>query len=322
MAGERILVVEDESLIALEISECLINLGYNVIETASQPEEAVELALKENPDLILMDINLQEKMDGIEVAARIHEEKDIPVIYLTAYSEQAILERAKTTEPYSYILKPFQEEHLRVTLEMTLAQVKKDREREEQQKWLYSILKSMGNIIFVTDIEGNIEFINKKTESLFGIKARNIQGRNINDYLTVKDGWSKQLIKFPLEQIGVKYEAESFENCAIECEDLSIPSADISASPLKDDNDQPRGILFILRPSGDSFQSDVVTSSEGPNEVLTSYIEIEMIRLKLMLNHIDGDDAGIVQGKLYGYKDIYGRILGDKALREVGSKFL
>lgn len=107
MTGERILVVEDELIVAMNIESKLQELGYEVIDVVDNGKDAIDRALETKPDLILMDIVLKGEMDGIEVVRRINSTMDVPVIYLTAYSDDEVIQRAKRTEPYGYILKPF-----------------------------------------------------------------------------------------------------------------------------------------------------------------------------------------------------------------------
>jgi PAS domain S-box-containing protein len=120
MSAMRILVAEDERIVARVITDSLVRLGYQVAGVATRGEDVIAQALESPPDLILMDIRLQGKVDGIEAAARIRERADIPVVYLTAFADEAILARAKLTEPFGYILKPFEENELHAGVEMAL----------------------------------------------------------------------------------------------------------------------------------------------------------------------------------------------------------
>ncbi len=119
-SAARILVVEDELIIAKGIQKRLQTLGYCVAGSASSGEEAVEKALRLLPDLVLMDINLQGSMDGVTAAELIRTKADMPVIFLTAYADADTLERAKVTEPFGYIVKPFQDITLQSSIEMAL----------------------------------------------------------------------------------------------------------------------------------------------------------------------------------------------------------
>lgn len=120
MDDVKILVVEDESIIGLNIKEKLKKFGYTVPAIAATGEEAIKMAEITFPDLILMDVRLKGDMDGIETAEEIRKNFDIPVIYLTAYSDDEVLEKAKKTGPYGYIVKPFKPDDLRSNIEMAL----------------------------------------------------------------------------------------------------------------------------------------------------------------------------------------------------------
>ncbi|MDK2947151.1 Response regulator receiver domain-containing protein [Methanolobus vulcani] len=116
----KILVVEDENIVALELKKRLKKLGYQVPSVAASGIEAINKAEGFLPDLVIMDIRLKGDMDGIQTAQIIHERFNIPVIYLTAHSDDETLKRAKKTEPYGYILKPFEEDELRTAIEIAV----------------------------------------------------------------------------------------------------------------------------------------------------------------------------------------------------------
>ena len=124
LKGKQILVVEDEFITGMDIQKRLKNLGCNVPVLVSSGEEAIKKVKENNPDLVLMDINLNGEMDGIEAASKIHSFSDIPVIYLTAFSDETTLERAKITEPYAYLVKPIKDRELQINLEITFSKRK------------------------------------------------------------------------------------------------------------------------------------------------------------------------------------------------------
>lgn len=119
-AMDRILIVEDDSIIALTIEGRLKNLGFEVVGRASRGSDAIEKAAALLPDLVLMDIHLKGPMDGIEAAASIYGIYNIPVVFLTAFSDETTLKRAQKTSPFGYIVKPFNDDVLRVTITMAL----------------------------------------------------------------------------------------------------------------------------------------------------------------------------------------------------------
>jgi signal transduction histidine kinase len=120
MGKAQVMVVEDEGVVGLSLEKKLIELGYDVPAVVVSGEEAIRQALESRPDIILMDIMLKGRTDGIAAASRIRADLDVPIVYLTAYSDPITIERAKATKPYSYLIKPFEERELFATIEMAL----------------------------------------------------------------------------------------------------------------------------------------------------------------------------------------------------------
>lgn len=131
MEKPRILMVEDEKFIASYIKSKLIKLGYCVSSIVDSGEQAIETVKEDRPDLILMDIVLKGKMDGIEAASQIKKNFDIPIIYVTSFEDETMLDRAVTTEPFGYLQKPFEDKELHITIEMALYKYKMDKERKK-----------------------------------------------------------------------------------------------------------------------------------------------------------------------------------------------
>lgn len=136
MTKKRIMVVEDEGITALGIKSSLESMGYTVASMVFSGEEAIEKAEQEKPDLVLMDIILKGKMDGIEAARQIHSNFNIPVVYLTAHSDDKMLKRIKKTEPFGYVIKPYDERELRFAVEMAFYKYRMDRKLRESEKEL------------------------------------------------------------------------------------------------------------------------------------------------------------------------------------------
>jgi len=126
-----VMIVEDEAIIAKDIKHTLKNFGYDVTKTAFSGEEAIELIPQYKPDLLIIDIMLNGSIDGIQLASKIQEEHDIPIIYLTAYADDEMLKRAKITEPYGYIIKPLEDRELRTTVEIALYKHRTEKELKE-----------------------------------------------------------------------------------------------------------------------------------------------------------------------------------------------
>ncbi|MCA1987176.1 MAG: response regulator, partial [Desulfovibrio sp.] len=128
MADVEIMIVDDERIVALDIKNTLERLGYKVPAICSTGEEAVDKAAELTPDLILMDIKLRGEMDGVQAAELIHTHQGTPIIFLTAYSDEKTLERAKLSEPFGYLIKPFEERELHSNIEIALFKVRAERE--------------------------------------------------------------------------------------------------------------------------------------------------------------------------------------------------
>jgi len=131
MPSKKIMVVEDEMLVSASIQQSLKKLGYVNAGHASTGEQAVELARRTSPDLVLMDINLPGNLEGIEAAREIRGELSIPVVYLTGYSDPATVQRAQISAPYGYIVKPFTERELEITLSIALYRQQIDKEKDQ-----------------------------------------------------------------------------------------------------------------------------------------------------------------------------------------------
>ena len=153
-AGLRVLVVEDEALIAEEIQDRLTRSGFRVMGVCDTAEQAIKAADEFNPDLVPMDIRLKGKMDGIDAASRIYQRLQIPVIYLTAHSDQATLQRAKATVPFGYLLKPFQERDLLVTIEMAIQRHALEQRLKSSELKYAATLASIADGVIATDTDG------------------------------------------------------------------------------------------------------------------------------------------------------------------------
>ena len=166
---KKILIVEDSALVALEISETLKNLGYNVVGEAASGLEAIEMARDLKPDLILMDIILKGDMDGIEAADRIYSNYDIPVIYLTAHSDEATLERALKTNAFGYLIKPFNDRELYSNIEITLHKHRIMKKVDlGPREAVDSTLNVVSDPVVATDEAGVITRINPAAENFTG----------------------------------------------------------------------------------------------------------------------------------------------------------
>ncbi len=171
MKNIHILVVEDERIVSMDIKNSLTRLGYSNVSLASSGEEALDMISSVEPDLVLMDILLRGPMDGVETARKVRERYDIPIIYITAYADEMTLQRAKVTEPYGYILKPFQERELHTTIEMALYKHKVENELRENEERYRRFFEEDLTGDFISSADGLILACNKAFAYIFGFAS-------------------------------------------------------------------------------------------------------------------------------------------------------
>lgn len=185
MEKAKILVVEDDNIVAIDIQDVLKILGYDVSAVASSGEEAIKITEEIQPDLVLMDIVLERDTDGVEVTKQIRNRFDIPVIYLTAHADEDTIQRAKVTEAFGYILKPFKETELRTNIEMALYKHRIEKRLKERKRQLATMLKSIGDAVIATDIDGLIIFMNPVAEVLTGWKQEEVLGKDLREVINI-----------------------------------------------------------------------------------------------------------------------------------------
>ena len=164
---KKILIVEDERIIAEDIRKCVLNCNYDVIGIVPTGQDTLLIVKEQKPDLILMDIMLEGKLDGIETAEKIISKYDIPVIYITANADDKILKRAKKTNPYGYLIKPFEEIDLNAALEIAFYKYNADKELTRSEKRFRKLIQENTDVIIVIDRKRMIRFINNAGEMLF-----------------------------------------------------------------------------------------------------------------------------------------------------------
>jgi len=202
MSKINVLVVEDESIVAKDIQHSLKKLGYTVVDMCSSGENAIQAAEEKKPDVVLMDIMLKGEMSGIDAANIIRERLDIPVIFLTAYADESTFSKAKVTEPYGYIIKPFKEIDLHTSIEMALYKHEKEAEVKKERDFLYSIVenKEVKDIIF---IKSNARLVKVKTRDIYFIEA-------LKDYVTINTVNGRYTIHSTMKDIESKLPSSDF----------------------------------------------------------------------------------------------------------------
>lgn len=187
MTTSRILIVEDEALVAEDLKAHITEMGYQVSAIVSRGEDALALLEGSRPDLVMMDIVLAGEVDGIDVAQLIKEQYHIPVIFLTAYTDREKIERARAAEPYGYLVKPFDERELRTTISMALYKASADRRLHESRRWAHAVLASISDGVITTDSQGQVHYLNTQAERLTGWYKNAATGRPLQEVLDLVD---------------------------------------------------------------------------------------------------------------------------------------
>ena len=201
MGLAKILIVEDEVIVAKTIASQLNQLGYIVAGKVSSGKAAISQASETKPDLILMDIIIKGEIDGITTASYIHEQLDIPIIFLTAYGDEHTLERAKVTQPFGYVVKPFTIRDLRISIEIALVKHKLECELRESRDQLAILLNSMNDAVIATNEQGIITFINPAAEKITCWQATEALGKNISQIINMIDEVTGATIENPVTKV-------------------------------------------------------------------------------------------------------------------------
>ncbi len=244
----RILIVEDEAIIARDISATLESLGYLVGPTVSSGEDAMAAIRSGPPDLVLMDIHLRGAVDGIETATRIRDEHGPPVVYLTSYSDEPTIQRAKGTGAYGFVLKPFTDRDLRTAIEVALQKRAIEQRLSERERWFATTLRSIGDAVIATDAEQRITFMNAAAERVTGWMSGDAEGKALAEVLRLVDPKTGAPVESPLT-------GALREGFAVELpRELSIASKagghraiDDSSAPIIDERGQTVGGVVVFR---------------------------------------------------------------------------
>ncbi|MBU7043823.1 MAG: DUF835 domain-containing protein [Theionarchaea archaeon] len=239
----RILIVEDETIVAQDIQDHLEAIGYEVCGIADSGKKAIEKAKKFHPDLILMDIVLKGDMDGITAAEHIHSVADIPIVYLTAYSDDKTLRRAIITAPYGYLLKPFEEKELQITLDIALYRHKMEKKVREAEARYKALFDRSLYAVYVHDMEGNIIDANQTALDLLGYEQKDLTSLNI---FSLVDPRQKDRVLERLNEIkntGTQKESAVFK---LKKKSGGHVWVDVEASLIYK-NDTPFGVQGIVR---------------------------------------------------------------------------
>lgn len=198
----KILVVEDESIVAKDIQVCLRKLGYEVVGMCSTGESAIEMAKDKEPDLVMMDIMLKGEMNGIQAAGTIRDHSDIPIIFLTAYTDRDTVDKAKETEPYGYIIKPFKEIDIQTAIEIALYKHSKEKVIRQERDFYYSLAEKQDSVDMIF-VKANQRLIKIRYADIYFIEA-------LKDYVVINTLERRYTIHSTMKDIERKMPEKDF----------------------------------------------------------------------------------------------------------------
>lgn len=248
MLASRIMIVEDEGIIAMDIRRQLEGFGYEVVATAFSGGQAITLANEYKPDLVMMDIVLKGDMDGISAAHAITESLHIPVIFLTAYSDPATLLRAKATGAYGYLIKPFRPDELHASIEVALYKYQLERRLKESEQWFGKTLHCISDAVIATDAEGVIRFMNPVAETITEQSLEQAKGKLVSELMTLISESSRSVIANPVLST-LQNRTVTGTDCPtlfVSQSGLEIP-VDDGAAPILDDDGTLLGAVMVFR---------------------------------------------------------------------------
>lgn len=321
MEQDRILIVEDERIIALDLKRRLERFGYRVVGMAAEANDAIELASNELPDLVLMDIMLSSGSDGITAATEIRRRHRIPVVFLTAYADETTIQRAKIAEPVGYVLKPFKERELHTTIDIGLYKSRVERELLRQERLFSSILRSAGDAIVAADSEGVIQFMNPVAETLTGWKEDEARGQPVNEVISLISDGTGEPIAVPVTHEDQSRGARSFESVYLENKFGARIHIEGSLAEIRGDRDDFEGVTLAFHDITDIKRLNETVSYQASHDALTGLINREefatrLQRLVRTSGHPEREHAFLVvdidQFKVIN--DVCGHLAGDELL--------
>ncbi|MGJ3249199.1 MAG: GAF domain-containing protein [Elainellaceae cyanobacterium] len=255
----RILIVEDERVAAWSIRNSLEHFNYEIVASVFSGNDAIHVAKTTQPDLVLMDIYLRGEMDGIAAAEQIRLDSDIPVIFLTADADHQTLQRAIKTEPFGYLIKPFNQFELYTTIETALHRHRLEQELAITQQWLSATLTSIGDGAIATDLYGHITFMNPTAEELTGWRQSDAIGQSIHRIMDLINPDTREYVENPcLRAIQTGTKVTRTDPCILRSHDGTERWIGDSAAPIQNSNGDTMGSILVFQDVTDRRETETL----------------------------------------------------------------
>lgn len=320
----RILIVEDEGLVARDIENMVKNLGYTVSAVVATGEDAIERAEQHHPDLVLMDIILRGNVDGVQAAEKIRDKLNIPVIYLTAHTDEQTLQRAKVTEPFGYSLKPIEQKELLTAIEMALYKHKMEMIIKEREAWLSTILKSIGDGVIATDREGHVTFMNPIAEQLTGHTQEESIHKPLKKIVHLENKETGKRLPLTPRKIVQDGGWSPNDSDMVLVHNGEKTPVEVSTSFIRDTREDVSGIVLVFHDITERKRQEEKLAYMAIHDSLTGLPNRTLFydRLEVALAHAkrNRQKLALLMMDLDFFKkvnDTFGHNTGDKLLREV-----
>lgn len=294
LKAARILVVEDESVVAWHVQEALHTLGHQVVAIATNARQAIQIAADQRPDLVLMDICLQGKNDGVSAAEYLYLKLNLPVVYLTAHADEYTLKRATETSPFGYLLKPFQDADLHSTIQVALRRHQMEVALKATQQWYATTLVSIGDATIATDVDGFITFMNPAAEFFTGWTQEQALGEFAGRVLNLIHEGTRAAIDNPILAALCRGDTITLPNRAVlrSRDGTERPVGD-SASPIRNRDGEIIGGVMVFQDMSDRRQRE--SSLDAEKQILETTQSLlsaqlkertEQLQFAITLNHL------------------------------------
>jgi PAS domain S-box-containing protein len=308
----KIMIVDDEAIIAMQLKEHLTAMGYDVVGIGSSGEEAVDLSKNLDPDLILMDIVMSGEKDGIDAAGIIQKNLEIPIIFITAFGEEHLLERAKVLEPYGYIMKPLRKREIKSAIEIALYKALMQQRLKKSEGMFNAMLQSIGDRVNMMDKDLNIIWVDEATKDVFG-----------SDIIGKKCYSVFHQLKEPCEQYPC-HVVRTFKTGEVHHQETKVKKDDgqtmtyycTSNVALRDGSGQPKAVIEVcqnisehtrlkreLQDSRDRLERKVIERTKEI-ETKTKHLEEVNTALKVLLNKRQEDKRELEETVLANVKGL------------------
>jgi CheY-like chemotaxis protein len=300
----KILIVEDEPIVALDLQQELEEFGCEVVSLAQNADEALMAVEESQPDLALMDLHIAGTLDGIQTARLLRDAYQVPSIFLTAYSDDATIARAVREMPYGYLTKPFQTRELKATLQVALHKAKVDAGLRRAHGKIASSVDGMHEALFTVSLSGDIQFMNASAERLIGCSREHATDCHLREVLDLRDTRNRPIplparhgLSGPIEEFGLSL-----------IQPGRAPSlVDLTIAPFADNEGIQAGYVLTLRKADERVRSQALEEAFNASD-LFELAPMAMVQLDSSGHIVRVNDA-LVRESGVAVESLVGRTL-------------